>query len=294
MLRRLRNLVAPLPLSGGLTIIETIHRRSETARWYKVPIEELIQIYGDIAVRSITAAHLDDWFDLVVARNLSRWTVNSYTRAVKSYFNHMVKMGHITVSPADHLKPPRPPKATPKDITDNDIIAMLAASKRDRRDYAMICMLRDTGCRVGGLVSMTVDTLHMQETEHGKRGKILVTEKGDKSRFVFFKDETCLALIAYMEYRAAYSPPEIWLNRSDKPLTTSGVYHILRRVAKRAGVARFNPHSFRHRMCKKLVEAGTPHKVIQDMMGWSSQAMIQIYVVHTDNELQRFHELYLP
>lgn len=294
MFKKIRRAMFPIKLSEGMAIIGKIHRRSETARWYKFPINELITIYGDIPVKDITEEHLDDWFAIVSNRGLSTWTVNSYTRAVKSFFNHMVTTGHISQSPAGHLKPPKPPKANPKDISDDDLIKLLKASKRDKRDYAIICMLRDTGCRIGGLVSMQLDNMIIEEKEQGKRGKILVTEKGNKPRFVYFKDECCEAVLSYLEYRAVYAPQALWLNRSDKPLSASGVYHILRRVAERAGVERFNPHAFRHRLCKKLVENGTPHKVIQDLMGWQSQDMVQIYVIHTDTELQRYHDAYAP
>ena len=141
---------------------------------------------------------------------------------------------------------------------------------------------------------MTLETVHIEETEHGRRGKVAVIEKGDKVRFVYFKNECANALINYLEIRAVYAPSNLWLNRSDKPLSPSGIYHILRNTAKRAGVKRFNPHSFRHRLCKKLVAAGTPHKIIQDLMGWASQDMVQVYVIHTDDELQRYHEQYSP
>ena len=283
----------PVTLSRGLGIMEQIHKRSDTARWYKIPINELIKMFGDVPVRAITPEQMDEYFDAISSRGLSRWTVNSYTRAVKSFFGHMINTGHISQSPAAHLKPPRPPRSNPKDITDDEVRALIRASKRNRRDYAMICVLRDTGCRVGGLVSMTVDTLDIRETEKGKRGKIIVVEKGDKPRHVYVKDEACNALLDYLEIRPVFAPPDLWLNRSDKPLTPSGIYHILRNTAKRAGVTTFNPHAFRHRFCKKLVEAGTPHKVIQDLLGWESQEMVQIYVVHTESELQAYHEQYV-
>lgn len=76
------------------------------------------------------------------------------------------------------------------------------------------------------------------------------------------------------------------------PLSTDGVYQIMRRLGQLAGVSRYNPHSFRHRLVKCMVKNGAPHKVIQDLMGWNSAKMVQIYVVHTAEELQHHHDMY--
>jgi integrase len=78
----------------------------------------------------------------------------------------------------------------------------------------------------------------------------------------------------------------------NKPLSTQGVYHVLRRHAKRSGVTRFNPHSFRHRLAKKLEAAQMPHKVLQDVMGWESAAMVQHYVNYSPTELQAMYDLF--
>ena len=87
-----------------------------------------------------------------------------------------------------------------------------------------------------------------------------MVEKGDRPRYVFFGQECAQAILDYIETRPVYAPDELWLNRSFKPLTTSGIYHLLRKTAERAGVKRFNPHSFRHRLAKKLEAEKIPHK----------------------------------
>lgn len=283
----------PLTLSQSLDVIAQVHPDSDTPRWYRQPVNDLIAIAGDVPVRSVTREQIDLWWEDVKGRRLSRWTLNSYVRAMKAFWNHMVRLHHAKASPADHLKVPRPPKGNPKDISDGDVALLVKKARRSARDYALVLTLRDTGCRMGGLVSMTTDTLDIRRKEDGTyKGRILVTEKGDKPRYVYLKDESSRAMLNYLESRPVDAPPDLWLARGGEPLTRSGVYHVLRSLARQAGVDRFNPHAFRHRFCKRLVAKGASPKVIQDIMGWDSPRMVDTYVIHTPDELQEYHERY--
>ena len=294
MLDKIKRAMFPITLSKGLEVISEIHKGSQTIRWYNAVLQQLIETIGDIQVQKVTTQHIDDWLADVKSRHLSPWTSNSYVRAMKAFFNHMVKIGHLEVSPAAHLKVPKVPRSKPKDISDRDLAELVRVSKINRRDYALICTLRDTGCRVGGLVSMTVDAIHIEQLDNGnRRGKAMVIEKGARPRWVFFGNECAMAIIDYLEVRPQYAPAELWLNyKFDGGLSTQGVYHVLRRYAKMAGVKRFNPHAFRHRLAKKLEAERIPHRAIQEIMGWTSDAMLQMYVAYSVDELQRQYERY--
>ena len=62
----------------------------------------------------------------------------------------------------------------------------------DVRDRAVILMLFDTGCRVGGLCGLRVSDVDLE------RRRAVVTELGGKVRIVFFREETAEALEAWL------------------------------------------------------------------------------------------------
>lgn len=260
---------------------------TSTPTWYRNPVGQFIDEIGDVEASAVKPEDIAGWYSRCRERGLSRWTLNSYGRAMRAFWNQVVDEGHVTESPC-RIKIVSVPPATPKDITDEELAKMIAVSRRSPRDHAIVLMLRDTGCRAGGLISMRASDVQ----QSGEGGKVMVVEKGDKTRFVFYKEEAAQALDVYMGTRPVYAPDALWLNRSDNPLTVRGLYSILKDLGQRAGVATFNPHAFRHRLCKKLVANGAPTKVIQDLMGWSSAAMIQMYAAHGVNELEEFHRRY--
>jgi len=273
-------------------------------------VSRLIDQFGDVDIRSVSPAMVNAWFDHlnhdvsqngpVPGRRLSAWTVDCYARGLKAFFNHLVRMGHLERSPVEYRLRRLPQKAK-KEISQGDLEQMVLKSKYNARDYALVCLLRDSGCRVSGLLSMRVTGLHITQViaEDGSvrlHGRALVHEKGDKGRYIFFGDEACHALRHYLDSRPFNSADDVlWVNNRGEPLSRSGVYQMLRRVAGYAGVKRFNPHAFRHAFAKRLLAQNAPAKIIQELMGHEDvTTTMNMYIVLDDQELEEFHRKYIP
>jgi integrase len=100
------------------------------------------------------------------------------------------------------------------------------------------------------------------------------------------------ALQIYIDARPT-TYDELWLSHRFTPLRKDGIYQILERIAKRAGVDRFNPHAFRHALAKRLVARGTPMKAVADLMGHEDvTTTMTMYVTYDDEELDAIHKKY--
>lgn len=271
-------------------------------RHHETAVKSLIAFIGaDIAVADVTAQQILAWYGHIKSshstqhsgKKLSAWTVDNYARMLKAFFSNCVKMGYLSESPCGELVLPRLPKKARKDITEGDIAKLVAHARWSPRDYALVLVLRDTGCRVGGMVSMRACDVKIRTGEDGvMRGRVIVYEKMNKGRIVYFGHEACHALQIYMEARPA-TYDELWLSHKFTPLRGDGVYQALERIAKRAGVERFNPHAFRHALAKRLVARGTPMKAVADLMGHEDvTTTMTMYVTYDDDELDAIHEKY--
>jgi site-specific recombinase XerD len=111
---------------------------------------------------------------------------------------------------------------------------------------------------VGGLASLTLDSLDLLGHQ------AVLREKGGRTHVAYFTDRTELALSAYLARdrqvqeerlleRGVLVSGRVWLGLQG-PLTTSGVYLILKRLARKAGVrGRYNPHSIRHAWARNAI-----------------------------------------
>jgi site-specific recombinase XerD len=284
-------MLRPITLTRALEIVGQLHVAAKTAEWYRSPIHHLINQLGDVPVHTITREDIDKFHKFVLNNGYSPWTVESYTRATKAFFNHLIALGHLETSPAAHLRRTRLPHKKPKEIDLDEIRLMIQHSRHSLRDYAMILALADSGCRVGELASMTVSKTAFNQDG----GRAIVRGKGHKTRFIFFTERTAVAIADYLTIRPVYSPDDLWLGTGGDPLLPGGIYQALRRIGKRAGVRRMNPHAFRHAAAKRWLDDGMPARAVQELLGHEDvTTTLNLYVSYTDDELQAHHSKHKP
>jgi site-specific recombinase XerD len=285
-------------------------RSQETIKGYRRKLRQFLAFFGNVVVEEITVndvrryiAHLWDrttrWADHPKRKEqkggLSPYTVASHVRAIKRLFNFLEAEGVIEINPTRRIKTPDPRQREPKAIALQDFLALLAVtegqSALDRRDRAIILLLADTGCRVGGLCGLRVQDVDLE------RGLVTVTEKGSKTRLVPFTKPTSEALQAWLEVH----PQSPWLfvslgSRAKGALSPNGVAQMLRRRAKKAGVeGRVNPHSFRHGFAREYLMDGGDLASLSDLLGHSSvEVTKQSYAVFSVAELQEKHARHSP
>ncbi len=267
----------------------------------------LVSELGDVKVCEITVNDLRNWRKAVFSRRikygkqrpeeegeLSPATKQGYIRALRRFYSWMTEEGLVENDLGKRLKLPPLPSQPPKAIEDDDLRAMLlAAQSSSPRDLAIIYFLADTGCRCGGLCSLTMNRLHMNEQ------KAEVREKGrgghGKSRWVYFGADTHHALKTYLAERSNDKGDGVFLGRQGT-LSQSGVYQIMERTAIKAGVeGRYNPHAFRHAAARNWLQSGGNLSVVSQLLGHSSVLVTsQFYARWADSELQSWHNKLTP
>lgn len=267
----------------------------------------LLNELGNVDVTEITITDLRKWRKTVFSRQtkygghrpleegeLSPATKQGYIRALRRFFKWMTEEGFIENDLSQRLRMPPLPSQPPKAVALADMKALLReAQDSSVRDLAIVYFLADTGCRVGGLCSLTMDRLFLSER------KAEVREKGrggfGKSRWVYFGVDTHYALTEYLAERSYDAGSAVFLGRQGQ-LSENGVYQVLKRLAKKAGInGRFNPHAFRHAAARNWLKSGGNLSVVSQLLGHSSVLVTsQFYARWADNELQSWHNRLTP
>jgi len=145
--------------------------------------------------------------------------------------------------------------------------------------YFVVRYLCATGARVSELVQMKV--------EHIKIGYIDIYGKGGKVRRIYvpkcLKEET-LSWLGAQNLSSGY----LFLNRFGECITTRGIAHQLKTLAKEYGINDkvVYPHSFRHRFAKNFLERCSDIALLADLMGHDSIETTRIYLRKTATEQQ--------
>jgi integrase/recombinase XerD len=178
-------------------------------------------------------------------------------------------------------------KAVP-DLSEDEVKRILKACKgpgfRDKRDYAIMLLLTETGLRASECLNLDVDDVSLMGCSLlVKRGK------GGKGRSVRFSAMAAAALDRYIRARRAAGNPAdgaMWVSTTgQRRLSYKGMTDSLKQRAEQAGVPGFHVHRTRHTAAVRWLRRGGSETGLMAQSGWASRKMIDRYVKTAAEEL---------
>lgn len=218
--------------------------------------------------------------------------------AIRTFYRFLVAEGLAAADPTERIESPRAWRTLPDVLRVDEVERLLEApDPGDRlywRDRAMLEFAYATGVRVGELIALRTRDLALDE------GIATVFGKGSKERIVPVGRRAAGAVDVYLrETRGGLDRGEgkgvVFLNARGRPLSRMGVWKILQKHVKRAGLEkRVTPHTLRHSFATHLLEGGADLAAVQEMLGHADISTTQIYT-HVDRDyLQDVHRKYHP
>lgn len=124
-------------------------------------------------------------------QKISGTAINTYVRAIKSFFSWLEREGIIKKSPLVNVPAPKIPKKLPKILTEQELANILKVGGKNDRNRAMVNLLLDSGIRLGELVELTLDDVY--------EDKVKVFGKGGKERYAFISPLTKVDISLYLQ-----------------------------------------------------------------------------------------------
>jgi site-specific recombinase XerD len=277
----------------------------QTVAWYERRLKALVLFLGDVDITTISIQDLRRWRVMLSERTtryehhplrapqpggLSAYTLHGYIRSCRHFFKWLVDEGALQRNPADRLEFPKLPKSGRKGISPSNMQRILDVAKTSGlpRDYAIVTFMADTMCRVGGMASLRIGDLDLE------RGRAYVREKGNKERPVYLEHRAVAAMRTWLVLRPHVAHDFVFVSRLGNPMTTGGIYQVIKRLAKAAGVeGKFNPHSWRHGGAREMVKAGVSLSVVAQFLGHEDERVTKdFYADLNDDELKAIHTQY--
>ncbi|WP_457571261.1 site-specific tyrosine recombinase XerD [Desulfovulcanus sp.] len=229
-------------------------------------------------------------------KGLQSRTLARHMAALRGFYTFLQEQNHITENPAQFLENPKLPRLLPKALTISEVNELLKApnsnTKLGFRDKAMLELIYAAGLRVSELITLT--PLDYDE----QAGLLKVWGKGSKQRLVPIHLTAGKWLSTYLKiWRGKFSPKEdyIFLNRSGKGLTRQGVWKIIKKYAKLAGLKQaVSPHTLRHSFATHLLEGGADLRTVQILLGHADISATEIYTHIQSSRLLDIHKRFHP
>ncbi|TDK30594.1 tyrosine recombinase XerC [Luteimonas terrae] len=199
--------------------------------------------------------------------------------AFRSFFQWLLKHGHIVANPAAGVRGPKAPRKLPQ-VLDVDEAAQLVEVPVDAplglRDRALLELFYSSGLRLSELVGLRWRDLDLAA------GLVTVLGKGSRQRSVPVGSHALRALGDWRTESGGGNDAPVFPGRGGGPITARAVQMRLRLLAQRQGLfKRVHPHLLRHSFASHVLESSGDLRGVQELLGHADIATTQIYT-HLD------------
>jgi integrase/recombinase XerD len=231
---------------------------------------------------------------------------------LRGFYRWLLLDKRIDHDPTVNIETPASWKVLPKSLAETEVSAMLdrsadAARNPDTaarspeaaalalRDHAILELLYAGGLRVGEIVALGEEDLHLDQARAQVRGK------GDKERIVPLGRKAVEALEEYVKHgRPALARGRLqralFLSVRGHALTRQWVWEMVRAASSSidGSVRKASPHMLRHSCATHMVEHGADLRSVQRLLGHADIATTQVYTHVAMEHLKRVHRDHHP
>ena len=226
-------------------------------------------------------------------------SVSRRLSSLRRFYAQQLLGGTMSADPTLRVRAPKLPRRLPKNLSEAEVEALLAAPDPDTtlglRDRAMLETLYATGLRVSELVGLTIAQVSLD------MGVVRVVGKGSKERLVPLGEESIRWVTRYL---AAARPALVNSGKSSAlfvtarrtPLTRQAFWALVKRLGAKAGIpaARLSPHVLRHAFATHLLNHGADLRVVQLLLGHADITTTTIYTHVARERLKKLHARHHP
>ena len=227
---------------------------------------------------------------------LSTATVHGHVRTLRAFFSWLVTEELAESNVAKALRPPKVAKKVVSTLSDEEIGSILSAlsptNTCNARNQTIFMLLLDSGLRIGELINLRMEDVHMNE------GFLKVMGKGKKERIVPIGSNAQRALQRYIfRFRPKPDHPgiaNVFLSIHGNPLTENSIKLMFARLAQKSGVYRLHAHLCRHTFATRFLINGGDVFTLQQILGHSTLEMVRHYVNLASNHVAIQHQRFSP
>ena len=220
-------------------------------------------------------------------------TLQRKVACLRSFYRYLRREQLIDHDPARELRAPRLPARLPHVLSRDEILRLLSqprgSSPTAVRDRAVLETMYACGLRASEAVGLELADLDLE------LGVLRARGKGNKERIVPVGSQAIDRLRTYLEVArpklvGLSDETHLFVNRRGTTLSRQGLYKIVQRHARSAGLERrMSPHTLRHTFATHLLAGGCDLRSLQEMLGHADIATTQIY---THLSVERLRDVY--
>ncbi|HXR30913.1 MAG TPA: site-specific tyrosine recombinase XerD [Solirubrobacterales bacterium] len=217
-------------------------------------------------------------------------TVHRKAACLRSFYKQLRRDELIGDDPTAALSAPRRAKKLPQVLNYAEVQKLLAAPRGDEpttlRDRALLEVMYACGLRASETIGLELGDVDLREGFLRARGK------GSKERLVPLGRQAIAGVSGYLrggrpKLVGERHEVKLFVNFRGGPLSRQGLYKIVQRNAREAGLAgQLSPHTLRHSFATHLLAGGCDLRAVQEMLGHADISTTQMYTHLSGEQLK--------
>lgn len=234
-------------------------------------------------------------------KELDSSSINRMLSAFRSYLRYLIDMDYPCPLPPEAIKLTKAGRKHPQVAEFDDLVRLIESPtslesdpKVALRNRAMLEVLFATGMRISELCNLN-------RNQVDNNGRIFITGKGRKQRFVYLTPRAKMHLDNYLAVRddvvAALFVPYAGMNatKPKRRISTNYLQDKIKRYREKLKInVPTSAHSLRHGFATYLAEAGANPAAIQILLGHESLDTTTRYVHASDKYAEETHKKFHP
>ena len=235
-------------------------------------------------------------------KKLSSLSINRSLVSLRKYISYLIDMDYKVPIVPGSIKLLRSEKTHPQLSELKELVRLIESPttfEKNKmvalRNRACLETLFASGMRISELIGL-------KRTQIDKTGRIFVTGKGKKQRFIYLTDRAKKHIDAYTDKRVDDSPFLFVANnrgknagKKDKHISPNYIQMKMKKYRELLGMnIPTSPHSLRHGYATYLAEQGANPAAIQILLGHESLDTTTRYVHASDKYAESTHKKFHP
>ena len=254
---------------------------------YKKDLEQFVGFLASqqiTDVRDVKKEDIGGFIKTLFKKNYTKKSVSRKLNSIRTFFKYLKKEGVIFTNPSLEVVHPKYSQSPPRVLTKIEYRALRDFAKKDKRTYALIEVLLQTGIKISELANIRISDINHDSLKIGglekKPGKVVDFNKAAKR-----------AVKQYLKERKSNNNDFLFVTRTGKPLLVRNIRQIIARCFREVGIENATVNDLRNTFIAYQLKNGVSVEYVAKTVGYKRLSSTERFLNLIENHVGKKEKL---
>ncbi|OGK28904.1 hypothetical protein A3D06_00600 [Candidatus Roizmanbacteria bacterium RIFCSPHIGHO2_02_FULL_40_9] len=268
-------------VSAFIAYLQNQGKSQHTIVAYKKDLEQFIAYVGSVEksdIKEVKKEDIDNFINKLLTDNYTKKSASRKLNSIRTFFRYLKQEDIISQNPSLEVTHPKYAQIPPRILSKLEYRALRDFSKSDRRTYAMIEILLQTGVRIGELANIKLSDI----VDDGIKIEV---------RIIPLNKAVKKAISDYQKTRYNTNSDYLFITKTGRPLLVRNIRSIITRCFREVGIENAKVQDLRNTFIAYQLMNGASISYISKIVGHKRLSSTEKYLDLVKQEAERKEKL---